>query len=84
MTNKKEYAVMLFQSVSQTMWAVSILKKSSLPHKLIPVPREISSDCGVCIRVDSDEIERAKAALRGIVECSRIAEYVPSSSGKTG
>lgn len=78
------YHVILFQSVSQAMWADSVLKKAGLPHKLVPVPRDISSDCGVCIRVGSDMVEASKAALSGIVEYRGISEYVPSSSGNTG
>lgn len=77
MTEATQYYVILFQSVNQTMWAESVLKKAGVPYKLIPVPRNISSDCGVCLRVKAEMIEQAKNALSGIVECSDIVEYAP-------
>ena len=44
------YMVALFQSVSGAMKAESALKKESAPFKIIPVPKHISSECGICIR----------------------------------
>jgi len=41
--------------------AEKLLKKEQMPYKVIPVPRHISSDCGVCIRflkTDKPHIER--------------------------
>ncbi|HHO76343.1 MAG TPA: DUF3343 domain-containing protein [Deltaproteobacteria bacterium] len=57
-----DFQVILFDSVSSTLFAEKILKKKGVEHKIIPVPRHISSDCGVCIRfrpVQRDEIEQA-------------------------
>lgn len=45
-----QYLVALFQSVSHVLAAERRLKEAQVPHKVIPVPRRISSDCGVCIR----------------------------------
>jgi hypothetical protein len=66
MNISSEYHVVLFKSVNQTMWADKLLKEKSLPHKLIPVPRKISSDCGVCIRIDSGMIDTVRGILAGI------------------
>jgi hypothetical protein len=60
------FHVVLFKSVTQTMWADKILKGKGIPHKLIPVPRHISSDCGVCLRVASKHIEEARDALNAV------------------
>jgi hypothetical protein len=60
------YHVVLFKSVNQTMWADKILKEKGIPHKLIPVPRHISSDCGVCLRIQSEQIESVKSALDSV------------------
>ncbi len=68
------YHAVLFKSVNQTMWADKILKEKGIPHKLIPVPRHISSDCGVCLRVTSDRIEEARAALNGIEGFTEIVK----------
>jgi hypothetical protein len=48
------------------MWAGKILIKKRLPHKLIPVPRHISSDCGVCILIETRFIDAVKSMLAGI------------------
>jgi bacterioferritin-associated ferredoxin len=61
------YAVFLFPSVSHVLKAEKILKARGTPHKLIPVPRHIGSDCGVCLRVAAEEQEAAAAALQGKV-----------------
>ena len=58
------YAVFLFPSVSYALRAEKILKDLGIAHKLIPVPRHISSDCGVCLRVAEDQKEAVKAALQ--------------------
>ena len=31
------------------MWAADLLKGNDIKHKMIPVPRELSSDCGYCV-----------------------------------
>lgn len=45
---QENYRVIIFKAVSYALKAEKILKAAGLPHKLIPVPRHISSDCGVC------------------------------------
>jgi hypothetical protein len=66
MTKSSNYHVVIFESVNQTMWATKLLKAKQLPHKLIPVPRHISSDCGVCIRIDSSLVDQVRLELAGI------------------
>jgi hypothetical protein len=55
--------VFLFESVSAVLVAEKVLKDMGINHKLIPVPKQLSSDCGVCIRVDSDDQLRVEKAL---------------------
>ena len=50
MTQDQSYCVALFSSVSHVMKAEKILKEAGIQHKIIPVPRSISTDCGVCVR----------------------------------
>jgi len=61
------YAVFLFPSVSHTLKAEKILKIAGIAHKLIPVPRHISSDCGVCLRVAVEQQELVAGALQDLV-----------------
>ena len=53
MNAQTPYYVILFKSVSYALKAEKILKAEKLPHKLIPVPKQISSDCGICLRFES-------------------------------
>lgn len=62
------YCVLLFDSVSSTLLAERTLKKKGLAHKVIPVPRQISSDCGVCIRFRPELREQIVSSLKGTVE----------------
>lgn len=48
---KERYAILLVPSISHATRAEALLKAQGLRCKLIPVPREVSSDCGVCVRV---------------------------------
>ena len=43
--------VILFPSVHFALRAEKLMKEKRIPHKLIPVPRYLSSDCGVCLRI---------------------------------
>ncbi len=70
----QSYCVVLFKSVSHAMRAEKILKNKKIPFKIIPVPKSISSDCGVCIRFTPEHREAIEAVLNGAVEYSDIRE----------
>ena len=72
MNEKPQYSVMLFKAVSYVLKAEKILKKENLPHKLIPVPKHISSDCGICLRFDPALQNKIEAALLNKVEVEEI------------
>jgi hypothetical protein len=74
MISSQSYYVVLFKSVSHAMRAERILKDEKIPFKIIPVPKSISSDCGVCIRFTSEYKEAIVAVLNGAVEYSEIRE----------
>jgi hypothetical protein len=63
-----QYFVVLFKSVSHVMHAERILKEAHVPHKIIPVPRVISSECGVCIRLLPENREGFESILIGKIE----------------
>jgi hypothetical protein len=56
------------------MKAEKMLKKAGIPHKLIPVPRSISSDCGVCLRFLPEQKEAIVETLESTVHISDIRE----------
>jgi len=63
MTDTKSFYIVLFDSTSEALLAEKLFKKAGISHKVIPVPRQISSDCGVCIRFSAPDMERVSAAL---------------------
>jgi len=70
--NTVQYSAALFVSVSHVMKGEKILQQCGIPYKIIPVPRTISSDCGVCIRFEYGLENRIKEALTGEVEIKEI------------
>jgi hypothetical protein len=74
MKRQPQYSVMLFKAVSYVLKAEKILKKEGLPHKLIPVPKHISSDCGICLRFEPAMQNKIEAALLNKVEVEEIRE----------
>jgi hypothetical protein len=72
MTDVTHYMVALFKAVSHAMKAERVLKEKGVSIKLIPVPKHISSDCGVCIRFTPDRRDDVESALAGAVEVSEI------------
>jgi hypothetical protein len=45
------------------MRAEKTLMKENLAIKLIPTPRELSSDCGIALRFDWDQAPRVRTSL---------------------
>ncbi|HBH86903.1 MAG TPA: hypothetical protein DDY17_04780 [Syntrophaceae bacterium] len=72
MTEMEKYHVILFDSVHHALRSEKILKGMGIPHKLIPVPRHISSDCGVCLRFTIDLRNKIEDALNGKVDIYEI------------
>ena len=72
MTDTEEYHVILFDSVHHALRSEKILKETGIPHKLIPVPRHISSDCGICLRFTVDLRKRIEEALADKVDIRKI------------
>jgi hypothetical protein len=69
---EQRYVVFLFPSVSYALKAEKILKAAGIVHKLIPVPRHISSDCGVCLRITEAKEQDVAGALRGKVAWDKV------------
>ena len=58
-----QYGVALFHTNSAVMRAEKLLKTEGLSTKLIPTPREFSSDCGTALRFDWLQRERIEKIL---------------------
>jgi hypothetical protein len=66
----KSYGYVLFYSTSAALRTEKVAKISNIPVKLVSVPRQLGSDCGVCIQFDTAYEE----GIRELLESKRI-EY---------
>ena len=71
--SEQQYKIILVFSTSHALRVESVLGKGRVPCKLIPVPRHISTECGVSIRIlRSDKakalqvLENAKVEIVGV------------------
>lgn len=62
--NKSSFGVVLFHSTSHALRAEKVLTQAGIGCKLIPVPRHLSSDCGVCLRIAHADQEAARQILQ--------------------
>ena len=55
--------VAIFHSIHRVMRAEKVLKRDGAQILLIPVPRQLTSDCGLAIRFAAAERERVERLL---------------------
>ena len=58
-----EYSVVLFHSSSHAIRAERVLLQVGIANKMIPTPRQLSSDCGMALRFDRAEEEDVARTL---------------------
>jgi len=58
-------SVILFPTTAHVMRAEKLLKEAGCSCSLMPVPRHLSSDCGVCLVMADSESADACALLDG-------------------
>jgi len=58
------YGVVLFHSTSLAIRAERVCQRAGLAVKLIPTPRQLSSDCGTALRFQWADRERMEAVLK--------------------
>jgi bacterioferritin-associated ferredoxin len=59
-----QYSVIIVYSTSHAMRIETLLQKKGIICKMIPVPRQISSDCGVCVRVLRSDVKEARQVIK--------------------
>lgn len=42
------------------------LKKRGIQCRLTPIPRRVSSDCGICLRFDDGDLETVEDFVKGL------------------
>lgn len=55
--------ILIFNSVHRVMRAEKLLKNANLHSKTIPVPRKLSSDCGLAIKISNINVDEILKAL---------------------
>jgi hypothetical protein len=68
---KDPVLILIFRGTHQVLSAEKRLKGGGVPMRLIPVPRSLTSDCGLAIRVPLDQRDRA----RDILSRARLLPY---------
>ena len=58
------YAVVLTHASSHAIRAEHVLRQAGLETRLMPVPRHLSSDCGVCVQIRAEDTAQAEEVLR--------------------
>jgi len=76
-TAKIEYAIVLFDSTQAAIKAERVLARAGFAVKLIPTPRQLSSDCGTALRCAWTDSEAVLAALQaGHVKYNSVHKVV--------
>ena len=61
--NPEPYAVILFFTSNHAFRAEKILIDRGIACRLVPVPRHLSSECGVCLRIERAQREAVMPIL---------------------
>lgn len=59
-----KFGIVTFHSTSHAIQAEKVCRKCGIEVKLIPTPRQLSSDCGVSLRFSPEDKEAVLAALQ--------------------
>ena len=72
---RDRYAVILVYGTSHAIRAEHLLNGAKVACKMIPVPRHLSSNCGVCVRIERTDVDEARRVLeQGKLEIEGIHE----------
>ncbi|OPY77318.1 MAG: hypothetical protein A4E64_01172 [Syntrophorhabdus sp. PtaU1.Bin058] len=64
---------LIFFTIHDVLKAEKVLKTHNVDIELVPVPRNLSSDCGMCIKL-KNELEGVKPYIDGI-EMDKCVRY---------
>ena len=60
----KQFTVILVHSSSHAMRIEHMLHQKGIDCKLIPVPRHLSSSCGLCVQIDKTDQTVAEEVVK--------------------
>ncbi len=71
MKNNVQYSVIIVDSTSHALRIEKELLKDGFECRLVPVPRILSSDCGVCVRINKND---KNAVLQKLADVNAMYE----------
>lgn len=63
MKKTEEFNLISFESTHMAIKSEKLLKEESLDIRIIPVPREITSSCGLSLRINPTDYEKSRVIL---------------------
>lgn len=77
MRKKEQRIIITFHTTAEAMAAEKALKKTGISGRLIPVPRQLSSGCGLAWSSGTEEGNRiAEAFGKGRLSFEAMGEYL--------
>jgi hypothetical protein len=73
--------ILIFRGTHQVLSAEKRLKGSGVPMRLIPVPRSLTSNCGLAIRIPLDHRDRAREILSR-ARMLPVSAHLPRGGGE--
>ena len=61
-----EEMILLVHTSGHAFSIEKALKKRGISCRLTPIPRKVSSDCGICVRFATSEIENVKSFVESL------------------
>lgn len=76
------HTYLLFDSIHYVMKAEELLKEAGVTIDLVPVPREISSDCGMCIAFAAQDRQKTMELISAPKLPGKITLYQKTAPGR--
>ncbi|MEA1921159.1 MAG: DUF3343 domain-containing protein [Pseudomonadota bacterium] len=76
MTDRQELELyLIFHSIHNVMLAEELLLKADISVDMVPVPREISSDCGMSLACCLSDLDKIRANFEKVAFTSEVMIY---------
>ena len=73
---------LIFQSIHNVILAEELLLQANITIEMVPVPRDISSDCGMSLTCLADDLEEIRTSLKEAKFTTPVTIYKPEKDGQ--
>ncbi|RLB70217.1 MAG: hypothetical protein DRH03_07415 [Deltaproteobacteria bacterium] len=73
---------LIFQSIHNVMLAEELLLQANIKIEMVPVPRDISSDCGMSLTCPADDLEKVRISLKKAKFTTPVTIYKSVKEGR--